>query len=74
VRSFSTYARVSAAPPSRTGQRADTPREFISSRFSFITTVDLTSSPDMPIASARCSSAASRIAVMGCLMPRLTTS
>ena len=38
------------------------PREFISSRFSFMTTVDLTSRPDMPITSASCSSAASRIA------------
>ena len=49
------------------------PREFISSRFSFITTVLLTSSPDMPTASARCSLAARRISDTGCLMPRLTT-
>jgi hypothetical protein len=39
-----------------------------------MTTVDLTSSPDMPIASALDSSAASRIAEIGCLMPMLTTS
>src|SRR6266508_3358761 len=37
-------------------------------------TVDLTSSPDMPITSAWWLSAASRIAVIGCLIPRLTTS
>ena len=37
-------------------------------------TVDFTSSPDIPIASAPCSSAASRMVVIGCLMPRLTTS
>ena len=37
-------------------------------------TVDLTSSPDMPMTSARCSLAASRIEDIGCLMPRLTTS
>ena len=49
------------------------PREFISCRFSFITTVDLTSRPDMPTASARCSSAAVRMVEIGCLMPRLTT-
>ena len=36
-------------------------------------TVDFTSSPDMPIASARCSSAADRIVEIGCLMPRFTT-
>ncbi len=35
--------------------------------------VDFTSSPDMPIASAECSWAASRIALTGCLIPRLTT-
>ena len=38
-----------------------------------MTTVVFTSRPDMPMASARCSSAASRIALIGCLMPRLTT-
>ncbi len=37
-------------------------------------TVLLTSRPDMPIASALCSSAASRMALIGCLMPMLTTS
>ena len=45
----------------------------ISSRFSFMMTVDLTSSPDMPIASASLSSAASMMADTGCLMPRFTT-
>jgi len=39
-----------------------------------ITTVDLTSSPDMPMTSASCSAAASMIAEIGCLMPILTTS
>ncbi len=37
-------------------------------------TVLLTSSPDMPMASARCCSAASRMAEIGCLMPMFTTS
>ena len=36
-------------------------------------TVDLTRSPDIPTASASCSSAASMIALMGCLIPMLTT-
>ena len=36
-------------------------------------TVDFTSNPDMPIASAFASSAACRIALTGCLMPMLTT-
>ena len=39
-----------------------------------MTTVDFTSSPDMPIASTLFSSAASRMALIGCLMPMLTTS
>jgi hypothetical protein len=39
---------VSAAPPRITGRVM--PSRFISSRFSFITTVDLTSSPDIPMA------------------------
>jgi len=39
-----------------------------------ITTVDLTSRPDMPIASAPASSAAAMIDEMGCLMPMFTTS
>ena len=42
-------------------------------RFSFMTTVDFTSSPDIPMTSTRCSCAASRIADTGCLMPRLIT-
>ena len=37
-------------------------------------TVDFTSSPLMPIASASCSSAARMISEIGCLMPMLTTS
>jgi hypothetical protein len=37
-------------------------------------TVDFTSSPDIPITSARSVSAACRIVDIGCLMPRLTTS
>ena len=49
------------------------PSRAISSRFSRITTVDFTSSPDMPIASARCSRAAAMMLATGCLMPRLTT-
>ncbi|CFS71371.1 PPE family protein [Mycobacterium tuberculosis] len=47
---------------------------FISSRFSFITTVDFTSRPDMPTTSALLSSATSRMVAIGCLMPMLTTS
>ena len=50
------------------------PRELISWRFSFITTVDFTSRPLIPMASARCSSAARRISPTGCLMPMFTTS
>ena len=50
------------------------PREFSSARLSLITTVDLTSSPDIPMTSARCSSAAAMIAEIGCLMPMFTTS
>ena len=38
--------------PAGSGQRCARPREFSSARLSRITTVDLTSSPDMPIASA----------------------
>ena len=49
------------------------PRVFISSRFSFMITVLLTSSPLMPMASALFSMAASRIALTGCLMPMLET-
>ncbi|CPU60609.1 PPE family protein [Mycobacteroides abscessus] len=64
---------MSAAPPSRTGQRPARPRDASSARFSFITTVDFTSSPDMPMTSASCSSAASIIAEIGCLIPMLTT-
>jgi hypothetical protein len=48
-------------------------RWFSSCRFSFMITVDFTSSPDIPITSARCSRAASRIADTGCLIPRFTT-
>src|SRR5664279_4269504 len=73
LRSFSTYERVSAAPPSSTGNFSASPRAFISSRFSRITTVDFTSNPDIPIASALASSAADRIVEIGCLMPRFTT-
>ena len=36
-------------------------------------TVDLTSSPLIPMASAPCSSAAARIAEIGCLIPMFTT-
>ena len=36
-------------------------------------TVDLTSSPDMPMTSTLFSCAASTIAAIGCLMPMLTT-
>ena len=46
---------------------------FISSRFSFITTVDFTRSPDMPTTSALCSLAAEMMVAMGCLMPMLMT-
>ena len=49
------------------------PCRVISSRFSRITTVDLTSSPDKPTASALWAFAASRMALIGCLIPRLTT-
>lgn len=42
--------------------------------FSFITTVDFTSRPDMPTTSALLSSATSRMVAIGCLMPMLTTS
>ncbi len=56
-----------------TGKREAIPREFISSRFSFMITVDFTRSPDIPMTSTSCSSAASRIAVTGCLIPMLTT-
>lgn len=38
-----------------------------------MTTVDFTSSPDMPMTSAPCSSAAAMMSAIGCLMPRLTT-
>ncbi len=38
-----------------------------------MTTVDLTSRPDMPITSALLSWAARRISLIGCLMPMLTT-
>ena len=51
--------------PRRRGSPASAaamPREFSSSRFSFMITVDFTSRPDMPMTSASCSSAASRIA------------
>ena len=48
------------------------PRRLISWRFSRITTVDLTSSPDMPTACAPGEAAASRIRD-GCSMPGLTT-
>jgi hypothetical protein len=39
---------------------------------SFITTVDFTSSPDMPMASALCLGGLDDLPT-GCLMPRLTT-
>ena len=65
---------MSAAPPSSTGQRPARPREFSSDRLSRITTVDLTSSPDIPMTSASFSSAAVTIAEMGCLIPMFTTS
>ena len=64
---------MSAAPPRITGHFAATPREFISSRFSFMTTVDFTRSPDIPMTSASFSSAARRISLIGFLMPMLTT-
>ncbi len=51
-------ARRRRASPERRG-----PGGVISSRFSRMTTVDLTSRPDMPIASARCSAAAARMSV-----------
>jgi hypothetical protein len=38
-----------------------------------MTTVDLTSRPDIPIALASTSSALSMIAEIGCLIPRLCT-
>jgi TolB-like protein/class 3 adenylate cyclase len=44
------------------------PCRLISSRFSRMTTVDLTSSPDMPTASALCVTAASRIEEIGLLL------
>ena len=50
------------------------PSELSSARLSFITTVDFTSRPDMPITSALCSRAAEMISEIGCLMPMLTTS
>ncbi len=56
-----------------TGHWAAIPREFISSRFSLMTTVDFTSSPDIPMTSASASSAARRISEIGCLMPMFTT-
>ncbi|CAM5366484.1 hypothetical protein STANM309S_04842 [Streptomyces tanashiensis] len=62
-----------AAPPRITGYLAASSRWFSSSRFSFMITVDFTRRPDMPMTSALCSSAASRIAETGCLMPMLTT-
>ena len=55
-------------PAEQHGPAVATPREFISCRFSFMITVDLTSSPDIPMASARFSSAASRIEPIGCLI------
>ena len=73
ARSCSTKARVNAAPPSRIGQRSAMPRVFNSAKFSCMMTVDFTSNPDMPMASALFSSAASMIAFIGCLMPMLTT-
>ena len=54
-------------------RQSSRPWRVISTMFSRITTVDLTSRPDMPIASARCSSAAARMLASGCLMPRFTT-
>ena len=39
-----------------------------------MTTVDFTSSPDMPITSAFLSNATSRMVAIGCLIPMLTTS
>ena len=65
---------MSAAPPSITGQRAAMSREFSSARLSRITTVDLTSRPDIPMTSAPFSSAAATMAEMGCLIPMFTTS
>jgi deoxyribose-phosphate aldolase len=51
AKSCSTKARVSAAPPRTIGHFSAKPRLVISSKFSFIITVDLTSSPLIPIAS-----------------------
>ena len=72
-RSCSTKVRVSAAPPSSTGNCSESPSRFSSNRLSFITSVDFTSSPDMPMASALCATAASMMLPTGCLMPRFTT-
>ncbi len=66
--------RVSAAPPSRTGTSTPLPRPF-PSRFSRITTVDLTSSPLIPMACARGKflHSGEHMADSGTLMPRLMT-
>ena len=52
----------------------DSERSFSSTRFSRMISVDLTSRPLMPMASALCSSTALTISLMPILMPRLTTS
>ena len=52
----------------------DSPRAFSSSRLSRMMSVDFTSRPDMPMASAFTSIALSIISVTGTLMPMLCTS
>ena len=53
---------------------SESDRSFSSTRFSRMISVDFTSRPLMPMASALCSSAALTISLMPTLMPRLTTS
>ena len=66
--SFSTYARVSAATAEKHRVLRSTPRVH-PSRFSFMTTVDFASSPDIPMTSAFLSRAASKMVLIGCLIP-----
>ena len=70
-KSCSTYRRFSAAPPKITG--GFRPRSFMVMRSSFMMTVDFTSSPDMPMASALVFCNSAIMFSTGCLMPRLYT-
>ena len=63
----------SAAPPSSTGMSAR-PSAFSSSRLSRMISVDFTSRPLMPMASASTSLALAIMSAIGTLMPRLWTS